>query len=50
MFFSKDNTFYKSKEELDLDTTVLQVGTKLYLTDGITPAILGNLYSRIIAK
>ena len=50
MFFSKDSIFYKSKEELDLDTTVLQIGTKLYLTDKITPAIPGNLSSRTIAK
>ncbi len=36
------NQFTKS---LKIDTVVPQVGTKLYLTDGVTPAIPGNLSS-----
>ena len=30
---------------LKIDTPVPQIGTKLYLTDGVTPAIIGNLSS-----
>ena len=39
---SVGNQFTK---ELKIDTIVPQVGTKLYLTDGITPATPGNLSS-----
>ena len=39
---SVGNQFTKG---LKIDTVVPQVGTKLYLTDGVTPAIPGNLSS-----
>ena len=39
---SVGNQFTKG---LKIDTVVPQVGTKLYLTDGVTPAIIGNLSS-----
>ena len=39
---SVGNQFTKA---LKIDTVVPQVGTKLYLTDGVTPAIPGNLSS-----
>ena len=35
---------------LKIDTVVPQVGTKLYLTDGVTPAIPGNLSSFNVAN